>query len=62
MQQEYESMSLAQKIGASLAGNTAMAYGMQLMLMHEGTGAGIFQKYINLYDNSKFGNYRHTME
>lgn len=45
MQQEYESMSLGQKIGASLAGNTAMAYGMQLMLMHEGTGAGIIFKY-----------------
>lgn len=40
MQTNYESLSLATKLIASLAANTGMAFGFQIILMYEGTGEG----------------------
>lgn len=40
MQDKYDTLSLSQKLLASLCSNSAMAYGFQLMLMFEGIGEG----------------------
>ncbi|XP_063234389.1 phospholipid-transporting ATPase ABCA3-like [Bacillus rossius redtenbacheri] len=38
---KYHDMSLASKMAACLCSNTAMAYGMQIIMMHEGLGIGL---------------------
>ncbi|GJQ88074.1 hypothetical protein Trydic_g13087 [Trypoxylus dichotomus] len=41
VQNQYDTLSLAEKILICLASNSAMAYGFQLLLMWEGTGRGL---------------------
>jgi len=41
MQSNYNSLNLATKLIASLAANTGMAFGFQIILMYEGTGEGV---------------------
>ncbi|KAK7870569.1 hypothetical protein R5R35_009078 [Gryllus longicercus] len=41
LQQKYETLSLAEKLLASVCSNTAMAHGFQLIVMFEGTGEGL---------------------
>ncbi|XP_066260323.1 phospholipid-transporting ATPase ABCA3-like [Euwallacea similis] len=41
MQYNYETLSLTTKLIASLASNTGMAFGFQIILMYEGTGDGV---------------------
>nr|CAD7415158.1 unnamed protein product [Timema cristinae] len=41
IQNNYTELSLSTKLVTSLFSNTAMGYGFQLILMHEGTGKGI---------------------
>lgn len=41
LQERYDSLTLSAKLLASLGSNSAMAFGFQLMLMHEGTGEGL---------------------
>lgn len=43
MQNNYDSLSLTTKLMASLAANTGMAFGFQIVLMYEGTGEGTIQ-------------------
>lgn len=40
LQEQYNSLSFAQKLLSCLGHNSAMAYGFQLVLMYEGTGEG----------------------
>lgn len=44
MQNNYAGLSLAAKMFSSLATNTAMAFGFQVVLMYEGTGEGKLEK------------------
>nr|CAD7446495.1 unnamed protein product [Timema bartmani] len=41
IQNNYTELTLSTKLATSLFSNTAMGYGFQLILMHEGTGKGI---------------------
>ncbi|KAK4876910.1 hypothetical protein RN001_009416 [Aquatica leii] len=50
MQRNYSSLSLNQKLFASLGVNTAMAFGFQLILMFEGTEEGI--QWYNIWDTT----------
>lgn len=43
MQSNYDALSLTTKLTASLAANTGMAFGFQIVLMYEGTGEGTTQ-------------------
>ncbi|GJQ67966.1 hypothetical protein Trydic_g16721 [Trypoxylus dichotomus] len=41
LQEQYNSLTLTQKLLSCLGHNSAMAYGFQLILMYEGTGEGL---------------------
>lgn len=40
MQENYDTLSLSQKLLACLGSNSAMGFGLQVILMYEGTGEG----------------------